>query len=165
MFESRPDPDADARPAFLDGDSPNERLRTEGPVAMVEARDEVGDLDRSAFSVKHCFQNGGVVNIGLFRGLEAYKLDGKGAIGRITARASEKLVKNGIAVEPWKTAPNDPGFLVDEGAYVAVADEPQIEITHVDHFLRGIERWQEARSETRQHFRRAHEPESRLDQL
>ncbi len=140
MFESRPHPDADARPALLDGDSPDERLRTEGPVAMVEARDEVGDLDRSAFSVKHCFQNGRVVNIGLFRGLEAYKFDGEGAIRRITARASEKLVKNGIAVEPRKTAPNDPGIPVDEGAYAAITDEPKIEITHIDQSLRVIER-------------------------
>ena len=108
------------------------------------------------------FQNRGIADIELLRAFEAVELDSEGAVVGIAACASEKLMKNGIAVKSGQAPPNDFSAFVDESADPAISDKPKIEITHAHGFLLVFPRWLAASPETRQ--RRRHESAPRYRQ-
>ena len=85
--------------AILDRDSAYERLRMERAIPGVISRDEIGYFHRPAFPVQNGFQNRGIADIELLRGFETVEFDCEGAVAGVSARSSEKLVKNGIAIE------------------------------------------------------------------
>jgi hypothetical protein len=122
ILETRPYLDTDSRPSLDDPDAPDEGLRTEWPVPGVKPGDEVCDLDRPAFAMKNGFQDSRIGKVSLLGRFEAQKLDGKPAVARVAARASEELMKDGIAVESWKTTPNDARLLVHESADAAISN-------------------------------------------
>jgi hypothetical protein len=78
--------------------------------------------------VKNSFQDRCVGKVCLLGAFEALKLDCKRAIAGIAARTSEELMKDRIAVESWKTTPNDARLFVDESADAAISNKPKIEI-------------------------------------
>jgi hypothetical protein len=78
--------------------------------------------------MKSGFQDGRIGNVGLLGACEAHKLDRKRAIVGVAAGASKELMKDGIAVESWKAAPNHARLFVDESADAAIPNKAKIEI-------------------------------------
>ena len=78
--------------------------------------------------MKNGFQDSRIGKVSLLGGFEAQKLDCKRPIAGVAARASEELMKDGIAVESWKAAPNHARLFVDESADAAIPNKAKIEI-------------------------------------
>jgi hypothetical protein len=74
------------------------------------------------------FQDSRIGKVTLLGGFEVQKLDGKRAIAGVAARTPEELMKDGIAIESWKTTPNDARLFVHESADAAISNESKIEI-------------------------------------
>jgi hypothetical protein len=78
--------------------------------------------------MKNGFQDSRIGKVSLLGGFEAQKLDCKRPIAGVAARASEELMKDGIAIESWKATPNDACPCVHESADAAISNESKIEI-------------------------------------
>ena len=125
MIVHRADADADARQAGDRLDHPDELRWTVRPPEMIEARREIGDLDRAAMAVAHRGCNDRSVADVLRAAFGEVLEDDVGET--IFLGPSEQPAEHRIAVEARKAPLHDPRCRIEESSRTTIADYGEVQ--------------------------------------